>query len=52
VDHFAAEMDHLSQCVLNGSEPLTPGEGGRQDLRIVTAIYESARSGRRVPLAA
>ena len=27
-DHFALEMDHLSQCVMNGTEPLTPGEDG------------------------
>jgi glucose-fructose oxidoreductase len=52
VDHFAAEMDHLSECVLSGSEPVTPGEEGLRDLRIMTAIYEAARSGGTVKLTA
>ena len=47
-DHFAAEMDHLSECVMDGKEPLTPGEEGLRDLRLMTAIYEAAASGRTV----
>jgi len=50
VDHFAAEMDHFSQCVLEGTAPLTPGEEGLRDMRIIAAIYEAARSGETVPL--
>ena len=46
VDHFAAEMDHLSGCVMDGTEPLTPGEEGLKDLQIMMAIYESARTRR------
>jgi glucose-fructose oxidoreductase len=46
VSHFAAEMDHLTECVAKGSEPLTPGEEGLRDLRIMTAIYTAAREGR------
>ena len=30
-DHFAAEMDHFSQAILNDSDVRTPGEEGRQD---------------------
>ena len=45
-DHFALEMDHLSQCVMNGTEPLTPGEEGLKDLTAMMAIYEAARSGK------
>jgi predicted dehydrogenase len=41
-DHFASEMDHFSECVLMGTDPLTPGEEGLKDMRIITAIYESA----------
>jgi len=52
VDHFAAEMDHFSQCVLEGTAPLTPGEEGLRDMRIIAAIYEAARSGETVPLSA
>jgi glucose-fructose oxidoreductase len=50
VDHFTAEMDHLSECVMSGTAPLTPGEEGLRDLRIMTAIYESARERRLVRL--
>jgi glucose-fructose oxidoreductase len=50
VDHFAAEMDHLSDCVTKGAAPLTPGEEGLRDLRIMMAIYESARERRLVRL--
>ena len=48
IDHFAAEMDHLSGCVMDGTEPLTPGEDGLHDLRAMMAIYEAARTGRTV----
>jgi len=48
--HFALEMDHFSEAVMNGSDPLTPGEEGLRDLRIMTAIYEAARSGKTVKL--
>jgi predicted dehydrogenase len=44
-DHFASEMDHFSECVLMGTDPLTPGEEGLKDMRIITAIYESAAGG-------
>ena len=50
VDHFAAEMDHMSDCVMQNKEPLTPGEEGLRDLRIMTAIYEAARTGKTVKL--
>jgi predicted dehydrogenase len=49
-DHFALEMDHLSTCVLEKREPLTPGEEGLRDLRIMMNIYEAARTGRAVKL--
>ncbi len=49
-DHFASEMDAFSECVINDTEPLTPGEEGLRDLRIMTAIYEAARAGRTVKL--
>jgi predicted dehydrogenase len=50
-DHFASEMDHFSECIINNTDPLTPGEEGLKDLKIMMAIYESARSGKPVPLA-
>jgi predicted dehydrogenase len=47
-DHFALEMDHMSECVMENKDPLTPGEEGLRDLRLMTAIYEAARSGKTV----
>ncbi len=49
-DQFAREIDHMARCVIDGIVPHTPGEEGLQDMRILEAIYESARTGRRVTL--
>lgn len=49
-DHFALEMDHFSECVMKNSQPLTPGEDGLQDLKIMMGIYEAARSGKTIRL--
>jgi predicted dehydrogenase len=50
VDHFALEMDHMSQCVMQNKEPLTPGEEGLRDLNVMMAIYLAARTGKTVKL--
>jgi predicted dehydrogenase len=50
VDQFAAEMDHFSERIMNGEEPLTPGEDGLRDLRVMMAIYEAAAGEKAVPL--
>jgi len=50
VDHFAAEMDHMSDCVMQNKQPLTPGEEGLRDLTIIQAIYASAHSRSTVQL--
>src|SRR5579864_3302696 len=50
IDHFAAEMDHMSDCVMQDREPLTAGEEGLRDLTIIRAIYEAAQSGKTVKL--
>jgi predicted dehydrogenase len=50
VDHFAAEMDHMSDCVMQNKEPLTPGEEGLRDMTIIAGIYEAARSRKTVKL--
>jgi glucose-fructose oxidoreductase len=52
VDHFAAEMDHFSECIEEGDDALTPGEEGLRDLTVMMAIYEAARSGRTIRLTA
>ena len=50
VDHFGAEMDCMSDCVLNNEPLLTPGEEGLRDLTIMAAIYQAANSGQTVKL--
>jgi predicted dehydrogenase len=50
VNHFAAEMEHFSQCILDNQPPRTPGEEGLADHRAMAAIEESARTGKPVAL--
>ncbi|MDB6169273.1 MAG: oxidoreductase [Verrucomicrobia bacterium] len=47
-NQFALELDHFAQCVGSGADPHTPGEEGLQDMRIIEAIYDSARIGKTV----
>ena len=49
---FAGQLDHMAQCVLQDREPIVAGEEGLRDLRIIEAIYQSARERRRVVLKA
>jgi predicted dehydrogenase len=50
VNQFVAEMDDFAQCILNGKPSKVPGEEGLRDVRLMTAIYESARTGRPIKL--
>ncbi|MCU6454104.1 Gfo/Idh/MocA family oxidoreductase [Sphingomonas sp. A2-49] len=47
---FAGQLDHLAECVRTGREPIVSGEEGLRDMRIVAAIYRSAREGRTIRL--
>ncbi len=47
---WAAQLDHLSQCVINNREPIVSGEEGLRDIRIIEAIYRSARERKRIAL--
>jgi len=51
IDQFAAEMDDFAQCILENRPTRVPGEEGLRDMKIITAIYESARTGKVVNLA-
>ncbi|HXI72291.1 MAG TPA: Gfo/Idh/MocA family oxidoreductase [Verrucomicrobiae bacterium] len=44
----ALHLDDFADCIRTGRESEVNGEMGRRDLKIITAIYESARTGRRV----
>lgn len=48
---FAGQLDHLSECILTGSDPIVGGEEGVKDLKVIEAIYRAAREGRTVRLA-
>jgi glucose-fructose oxidoreductase len=50
-DQFAPELIHFSDCVLKGKRPEPDGNDGLADVRIVGAIFKSARSARAVPIA-
>jgi predicted dehydrogenase len=50
VDHFAAEMDYFAECALGAKEVRTPGEDGLADMKIISAIAESVRTGRAVTI--
>ena len=44
-DMFAAEMRHFVDCALNGTECIAPAKDGLEVMKILDAIYESARTG-------
>ena len=50
IDQFAAEMDHFADCVQRDKPPLTPGEEGLADVKVMKAIYQSAQSSNAVSL--
>lgn len=48
VNQQALQMDDFAQCVREGRESRVPGEMGRRDNVIIEAIFEAARTGRKV----
>jgi len=48
INQFATEMDDFAQCILENRPTRVPGEEGLRDVKIMTAIYEAARTGRTV----
>ena len=49
-DQFAPQLLYFSDCILKNREPEPSGEEGLQDVRIVQALYKSARTGKAVPI--
>lgn len=47
---FEGEINHFVDCVKNGTECIAPAEDGIELMRILDAIYESARTGHEVIL--
>jgi predicted dehydrogenase len=50
IDQFAAEMDDFARCMQEGTPSIVSGEEGLRDVRIMMAIYQSARTGAPVDL--
>jgi predicted dehydrogenase len=50
INQQAAQMDDFALCVQNQSETRVPGEMGLRDVQIMLAIYESARTQKKVEL--
>jgi predicted dehydrogenase len=51
-DQFGAEIEYFSRCILEDRQPEPSGEEGLADVRIIEALYRSAREHRPVALQA
>jgi predicted dehydrogenase len=49
-DQFAPELLHFSDCILTGKEPRPSGREGLADVRVIEALYRSAKKGSPVSL--
>jgi xylose dehydrogenase (NAD/NADP) len=49
-NHFNLEIEHFSDCVLNGKPPLLTFDDARENCRTINAALESASSGQTVTL--
>jgi predicted dehydrogenase len=47
-DQFSPELLYFSDCILKDRLPEPSGESGMQDIRIIEALYKSAKTGRSV----
>lgn len=47
---FQQEIDHYVDCLVNGASCMAPAEDGVEMMRILDAVYESARTGHEVVL--
>ncbi|WP_353062274.1 hypothetical protein RBB77_13295 [Tunturibacter psychrotolerans] len=43
-DQFVTEVTHFANCILQNTEPATPGEEGMKDLLSVEEIYKAVGS--------
>ncbi len=47
---FAGQLDHMADCIAANRSPIVSGEEGLRDMRIIEAIYRSAREESTVKL--
>ncbi|SFE84808.1 Predicted dehydrogenase [Chitinophaga sp. CF118] len=52
VVHQTLQMEEMSAIILEGKQPVVPvnGEEALKDLKVMDAIYEAAKTGKRIPL--
>ena len=52
ITHQTVQMDEMAGIILQGKQPIVPvdGEEALKDLKIIDAIYESAKTGKKIPL--
>lgn len=50
--HQAVQMDEMSDIILQGKTPVVPVDGieGWKDMKIIDAIYEAVKTGKKIPL--
>jgi len=49
-NHFNLEIEHFSDCVLNGKEPALSLDDARENCKVIVAALESAANGQTVKL--
>ncbi|TAL45089.1 MAG: gfo/Idh/MocA family oxidoreductase, partial [Methylovulum sp.] len=49
-NHFRLEIEHFSDCVLNGKPPLLSLDDAKNNCKILVAALQSAACGQRVKL--
>jgi len=47
-NHYQLMVEHFADCVLNDKPLRFPPDEGRANMRVIDALYESARTGRQV----
>jgi predicted dehydrogenase len=52
ITHQTVQMDEMSDIILQGKKPIVPvdGEEGVKDMKIIDAIFEAVKSGKKVDL--
>lgn len=52
VTHQTVQMDEMAKIILEGKQPVVPvdGEEGVKDMKIVDAIFEAAKTGKKIKL--
>jgi len=52
VTHQTVQMDEMSDIILQGKQPVVPvdGEEGVKDMKIIDAIYQAIKTGKKVDL--